>query len=174
MITEHEKRENDTRETEDAIENLLIRVRDNADSIDTLMKILDKLEKGGAREIVEKIAEGGIPSDALYLFEFFTSEPMRQSLLQGGNLVLLLMHALTDEKTSDALKALASNVNYIADTAASYTKDSDRPNVLKLYSAIRDPDVNFAIMSMMGALKATGRILREMKKERKMMESLLK
>lgn len=159
-------------EIEDPIEKMLTMVRDNAEVFEILMKIMDRLERGGVKETLKKIADGAIPSDANYLFEFFTSEPMLDSILKGGNLVLLLMHALTDEHTSDSIKALAGNVSYIAESAASYAEGNEKLNVLKLYSVIKDPDISFAIMTMMGALKASGRILKDLKKEKKMIESL--
>lgn len=157
---------------DDPIEQMLVKLKDNAELLEILLKIMDKLEKGGAKETLKKIADGAIPSDANYLFEFFTSEPMMDSILKGGNLVLLLMHAMTDEHTSDSIKALAGNISYIAESAASYAEGSEKLNVLKLYSAIRDPDISFLILTMLGALKASGRILRDLKKERKMIESL--
>ncbi len=172
MITEHEKEEEET--PEDPIESLLVKVKENAGALDTVMKIIDRLQRGGFAGIVEKIADGALPSDLEYLFEFFTSEPMRDSILKGGNLVLLLMHAATEEKTADAIKGIASNLSYIVDSAGSFADGNGKPNVLKLYSAIRDPDVNYALLTMMGALKAVGRIMKDMKEENKDMESLLK
>lgn len=171
MPNEEKKGEEIMPEAEDPIEGLLLKLRDNAGILETVLKMLDKLEKGGMKDIIEKIANGAIPSDALYLFEFFTSEPMRDSLIKGGNLALLLIHAITDETTSDALKAISANMNFIAESAISYTEGNEKANALKLYSSLRDPDIGFAIMSMMGALKAMGKVLRELKKEKKMMES---
>lgn len=171
MIPEKLVKEDDEM-TEDVIENLLVKLKNNPDSLNALLKILDGLDRGGTMGIIEKIANGAIPSDALYLFEFFTSGPVRDSLIKSGNLVFLLMQALSDEKISDAIKAVAANTSIIAEAASSATDNTERVSALKLYSLLRDPDISFAIMSMMGVLKAAGKILREFKKESKEIESL--
>lgn len=165
MVTDNEK----TKDTvEDPIEALLVKVRKNAGAFEMLLDMADKLERGGLSGIIEKIAGGALPSDLEYLFEFITSEPMRESMIKGGNIMLLLIHAISDEKVADAIKALASNLNHITDMAGSFADDAGKSSVLKLYSAMKDPDISYAIMSMMGALKAAGQILRELRKDQEM------
>lgn len=168
MPSEKEKKQE---EIEDPLEGILVKLKDNASVLQKMFKIVKLLEESGLPKIIDKIADGGIPSDMEYIFTFFTSEPIRESLIKGGNLALLLMHSLTEERTSDTVKALGSNLDFITETARSYAESSGKSGALKLYSSMKDPDVNYAIMTMMGAMKAIGRVMREFNQERKQIDS---
>ncbi|GEM_PF-5290873 len=150
----------------DPVEKLLMMVQKDSRLLNSLSKLLDSLEKSGVINIIDKLSKNAVPSDSEYLFDFFTSEPMRNSLLKFGNLALLLMASLSDEDSLDSIKLLTSNLGYIVQSASEYADANGKTNILKLYSALRDPDISYTIASLLGALKATGGLLREFHEEK--------
>lgn len=144
----------------DDLEPLLVDVLENKEVFESLMNILKRLKEAGIINLMDNVSKDYMPTDVEFLGKFFTSKEFSIGMIKTGNLLIGAMHALSNEKTSDALKAVLFNAEGITDTMLDGAKNPEPMSLFKMYSMIKDPEVASGLTAVLNALKFIGQVLK--------------
>lgn len=145
----------------DDLEPLLVELLDNKDVLISLMNVVKRLRDAGIINLFDNISRDYMPTDVEFLGKFFTSKEFTYGFLKTANTLVSVMHALSNEKTSDMVKAIMFDAEGITDSMVSGAKNPQQMSLLKMYSMIKDPDIASGFTAVMNALKVVGQSLRK-------------
>ncbi|MGC8515829.1 MAG: DUF1641 domain-containing protein [Thermoplasmata archaeon] len=140
--------------------------RNDYESLQMIMELVDKLEKSGLNDILGKVLQKFTPTDLEYLFDFITSETILESVIKDGNLLLILIRALASDVSQDLVSGILANQNYIIQQASDLANEPHDMNATKLYRLIKDKDVMYSLSFFLGIAKGTGRVISDYYKEK--------
>ena len=160
MESKEEEYEQEKVEGGDDLEPLLVEVLENKEVFESLMNILKRLKDAGIISLMDNVSRDYMTTDVEFLGKFFTSKEFSVGLIKTGNLLIGAMHALSNEKTSDTLKAVLFNEAGITDTMLNGAKNPEQMSLLKMYSMIKDPEVASGLTAVLNALKFIGQVLK--------------
>ena len=72
-----------------------------------------------------------------------------------------ILHALSDERTSDLMKAIMFNMSDATDGMIEAAKNQDKISMMKLYSKVKDPDIAAGMSVMSSFLKFMGTVMKK-------------
>ncbi len=154
-----------TEDDEDDLEPLLAGLLENKDSFESMLKLFSKVKDSGLLNALETLSSEYLPSDIEFLSNFLTSRDFLYGFVKTINVVTALSHTLSNEKGSDAIKAIMYNSDELWDGMISGAKNPEATSLLRLYAMIKDPDISAGLTALLNALKAIGSALRKVPDE---------
>ncbi len=144
----------------DEMEELLVKVVDNADVIKSLMGAVDKLKAAGILDLMTGLINDYLPTDVDFLGKFFSSKEFTLSMMKTLNVLISVMGAMGSEKNSDMIKGLMFNMENITDNIHDAIEDPKKYSPLKLRNLMGDEDIMLSMSVMMALMKGMGQIMR--------------
>ncbi len=143
----------------DEMEELLVKVMDNADVIKSLMGAIDKLKSAGILDLMTGLVNDYLPTDVDFLGKFFSSKEFTVSLMKTLNVLISVMGAMGSEKNSDMIKGLMFNMENITDNVHDAVENPKKYSPLKLKNLMGDEDIMLSFSVMMAFMKGMGQIM---------------
>ncbi len=150
---------------QDDLEPLIKGLLDNTDAFGPMLNLFSKLKNSGMLGALENLSAEFLPSDIEFLSTFLTSKDFLYGLVKTVNVISALSHAMSNEKGSDAIKAIMYNSDEIWDGMISGAKNPEATSLLRLYAMIKDPDISAGLTAVLNALKAIGSALKKVPDE---------
>ncbi len=144
----------------DAMEALLVRAVNNAELINPLFDVLEKLKQAGITELMTSVVNDYIPTDVDFLARFFSSKEFTVSLLKTMNVLIAVMGAMASEKTSDLIKAILFNFENMSSLMIDSAENPKKYSPLKVTKLLSDQDVMTGMAVMIAFLKGFGQVMR--------------
>ncbi len=148
-------------ENDDRLEPLIREMLEDSDFLEAMLNIMKRLKEAGIVNLANNIANDYLPTDVEFLAKFFASKELVYGMLKSANTAVSLIHALSDERTSDLVKAVMFNMPDAAEGMVEAAKTQDRMSMMKLYSMMKDPDVAAGISVMFSFLKFLGTVMKK-------------
>ncbi|QRF74782.1 hypothetical protein Thermo_00273 [Thermoplasmatales archaeon] len=148
-------------ENDDRLEPLIREMLEDSDFLEAMLNIMKRLKEAGIVNLANNIANDYLPTDVEFLGKFFASKELVYGMLKSANTAVSLIHALSDERTSDLVKAVMFNMPDAAEGMVEAAKTQDRMSMMKLYSMMKDPDVAAGISVMFSFLKFLGTVMKK-------------
>jgi len=148
-------------ENDDRLEPLIREMLEDSDFLEAMLNIMKRLKEAGIVNLANNIANDYLPTDVEFLGKFFASKELVYGMLKSANTAVSLIHALSDERTSDMVKAVMFNMPDAAEGMVEAAKTQDRMSMMKLYSMMKDPDVAAGISVMFSFLKFLGTVMKK-------------
>ncbi|MEM0155230.1 MAG: DUF1641 domain-containing protein [Thermoplasmataceae archaeon] len=148
-------------DNEDSLEPLIKDLLANADLIESLLTLLKKMKQAGLVELLNSVSSGYVPTDIEFMGKFFSSKELIYGMLKSANTAVSLIHALSDERTSDMVKAIMYNLPDATESMVDAAKNPDRLSALKLMSMLKDPEVAAGMSVMFSFLKFLGSAIKK-------------
>lgn len=145
----------------DEMEKLLTRVVENADVLETLMSMLEKLKSAGIVDLMGGVVQDYVPTDVDFLGKFFSSKEFTVSLLKTMNVLLSVMGAMASEKNSDLIKGIMFNFENITENVEDAVENPKKYSPLKVRKMLSDEDIRLAMAVMVAMLKGFGQIIKK-------------
>ncbi|GGM78148.1 hypothetical protein GCM10007108_15410 [Thermogymnomonas acidicola] len=152
-------------EANDDIEPLIRGLIENRDAIESMLNFFAKLKKAGVLDMMEGLSEDYLPTDIEFIVRFFSSKEFSTALIKGANVLMSLLHALSNETVGDSIKTIAYNSENIWDAMVSGAKNPINIGMLRLMAILRDPDVAAGFTAVIAALREIGAALRKVPQE---------
>ena len=146
---------------EDDLEPLITGLLENKDSFEAMINLFGKVKNSGLISAVENLSAEYLPSDIEFLSSFLTSRDFLYGFVKTMNVVSAISHSLSNEKASDAIKAIMYNSDELWDGMISGAKNPEATSLLRLYAMVKDPDISAGLTAVLYALKAVGSALRK-------------
>lgn len=146
---------------EDAMENLMVKLVENADVIESLVGILEKLKSAGILDLLTGVANDYLPTDVDFLGKFFSSKEFMVSLMKTLNVLISVMGAMGSEKNSDLIKGVMFNFEGITENVQDAVQNPKKYSPMKLGRIMTDQDIMLSVSAMVALLKSMGQILRK-------------
>lgn len=143
------------------MEELLVRVMDNADVLMTLMNILEKLKSAGIVDLIGGVVKDYVPTDVDFLGKFFSSKEFTVSLLKTMNVLVSVMGAMASEKNSDLVKGVMFNFENITDNIQDAVSNPRKYSPMRIGNLLGDEDIRLAMSVMIAMLKGFGQIIKK-------------
>lgn len=148
-------------ENDDRLEPLIREMLEDSDFLEAMLNIMKRLKEAGIVNLANNIANDYLPTDVEFLAKFFASKELVYGMLKSANTAVSLIHALSDERTSDLVKAVMFNMPDATEGMVEAAKTQDRMSMMKLYSMMKDPDVAAGISVMFSFLKFLGTVMKK-------------
>jgi len=146
----------------DDIENLLLKLNENKDLIDAILKMLEKLKGAGAVESINHITDV-LPDNLDFFVRSFTSPDFTDVISKSGNTLISLLFLLSNNEMADVIKAISFNSQGIAESMIDNASSAQPMSIFKLLSLFKDPEVSSGLNALIGALKVLGKSLKTLK-----------
>lgn len=156
-----EKKKMSSENEEDDLEPLIEGLIENRDSFESLLNLFGKVKNSGLISALENLSSEYLPSDIEFLSNFMTSRDFLYGFVKTMNVVSAFSHSLSNEKASDAIKAILFNSDELWDGMISGAKNPEATSLLRLYAMLKDPDISSGLTAVLNALKAIGSALRK-------------
>ena len=141
------------------MEELLVKVIDNADVLKSLMGALEKLKSAGILDLMTGLVNDYLPTDVDFLGKFFSSKEFSVSLMKTLNVLISVMGAMGSEKNSDMIKGLMFNMENITDNVHAAIENPKKYSPMKLSNIMADEDVRLSLSVMVALMKGLGQIM---------------
>ncbi len=148
-------------ENEDRLEPLIREILEDSDFLEAMLNILKKMKEAGIVNLANNIANDYLPTDIEFLGKFFASKELVYGVLKSANTAVSVIHALSDERTSDLVKAVMFNMPDAADGMITAAKTQDKISMMKIYSMMKDPEIAAGISVMFSFLKFLGAVMKK-------------
>ncbi len=145
----------------DEMEDLLVRVMDNADVLKTLMNMLEKLKSAGIVDLMGGVVQDYVPTDVDFLGKFFSSKEFTVSLLKTMNVLISVMGAMASEKNSDFIKGVMFNFENITDNVQDAVRNPKKYSPMRVSNLLSDEDIRLAMSVLIAMLKGFGQIIKK-------------
>ncbi len=144
----------------DATETVLSRIEKNAEVIDSLLEILEKLQDAGIVDLMKSVSNNYLPTDVDFFGKFFSSKEFTIALMKTMNVSISVMGALASEKNSDLIKGFMFNFETITDNVqeAVHNPKKYSPKIRKF---IMDDDYKASTAVLMALMLSVGQILKK-------------
>jgi len=146
----------------DDIENILLKINENKDLIDAILKMLEKLKGAGAVESINYITDI-LPDNLDFFVRSFTSPDFTDTVSKSGNTLISLLFLLSNNEMADVIKAISFNSQGIAESMIDNAASAQPMSIFKLMSIFKDPEVSAGLNALIGALKVLGKSLKNLK-----------
>lgn len=146
---------------DDDLEPLIMGLMENRDAFESMLGMFSKLKNSGLLTALENLSGEYLPSDIEFLSSFLTSKDFVYGFVKTMNVVSALSHTMSNEKASDALKAILYNSDELFDGMITGAKNPEATSLLRLYAMVKDPDVSSGLTAVLNALKAVGKALKK-------------
>ncbi len=143
----------------DSIEELLMLVMQQKDQINGITELLKSAIESGALEHFLELISKINPSNIEYLTKIVSSYNMKVGIFKAIDLIPAFLSALSDEGTSDIIKAIAFNSDGISEKMVDGAKNPQKLTLLRLLALGRDPDFSAGATAMINMLSELGRTL---------------
>lgn len=143
----------------DEMEELLVKVVDNADVIKSLMEALEKLKSAGILDLMTGLVNDYLPTDVDFLGKFFSSKEFTVSLMKTLNVLISVMGAMGSEKNSDMVKGLMFNFENITDNVHDAMEHPKKYSPMKIGKLMADDDIMLSMSVMISLMKGLGQIM---------------
>lgn len=143
------------------MEELLVKMVDNADVISSAFDILEKLKEAGIIDLMKTVVNDYLPTDVDFLAKFFSSKEFSMSLMKTLNILISLMGAMGSEKNSDMIKGLMYNSEQITDDMIDAVHNPKKYSPMKVGKLLSDEDIKVTLSAMVALMKSMGKILRK-------------
>lgn len=144
----------------DELEELLVKVTENADVIRSMVNVLEKLKSAGILDLMTGVVNDYLPTDVDFLGKFFSSKEFVVSLMKTLNVLISVMGAMGSEKNSDMVKGLMYNMENITDNVHDAVQNPRKYSPLKLKNLMGDEDIMMSMSAMIAMMKGMGQIMR--------------
>jgi|YelNatPaOPRAMG01_1025707.scaffolds.fasta_scaffold01169_16 uncharacterized protein YjgD (DUF1641 family) len=148
-------------ENEDKLEPLIREILEDSDFLEALLNILKKMKEAGIVNLANNIANDYLPTDIEFLGKFFASKELVYGTLKSANTAVSVIHALSDERTSDLVKAVMFNMPDATEGMITAAKTQDKISLMKIYSMMKDPEIAAGISVMFSFLKFLGAVMKK-------------
>ena len=144
----------------DATETVLSRIEKNAEVIDSLLEILEKLQDAGIVDLMKSVSNNYLPTDVDFFGKFFSSKEFTIALMKTMNVSISIMGAMASEKNSDLIKGFMFNFETITDNVqeAVHNPKKYSPKIRKF---IMDDDYKASTAVLMALMLSVGQILKK-------------
>lgn len=146
---------------DDEMEKLLVKLMDNADVIQSMLEVLEKLKSAGILDLMSHLANDYLPTDVDFLGKFFSSKEFTMSLIKTLNVLTSVMGAMGSEKNSDMIKGFMYNLENVTDNVQDAVNNPKRYSPMKIGKILSDEDIMLSVSALISVLKSTGQILRK-------------
>lgn len=149
-----------TKETgNDAIEEILMMLMQNRDQLSGMIETFKGLLETGAFEQLLDLLGKFLPSNLEYLSKLVSSYNMKIGLYKTLNIIPALFAALSDEGTSDIIKALAFDAQNISEAMIDGSRNPQKLTLMKLLALGRDPEFTAGATALINMITELGRAL---------------
>lgn len=138
------------------IADLLTQLGQNREAISSAIDIIGQLQRSGILDIVQGFLHSKEKVAAIAIDQ--VNQPNMHNIIRNGFNTVDFLGSLDPQQMNIMMNAVTKGL----DESAEVMKSNEKTSVLGLMKAMRDPDINLAIHSMLGFLKGMGR---EMGKE---------
>lgn len=145
----------------DEMEQLLVKVIDNADVLTTLVNAIEKLKDAGIIDLLTSVVNDYLPTDVDFLGKFFSSKEFTMSIMKTFNVLISVMGAMGSEKNSDLVKGVMFNSENITDDVIDAVHNPKKYSPLKLGRLLGDEDIMVTMSAMVALMRSLGKILRK-------------
>jgi uncharacterized protein YjgD (DUF1641 family) len=144
----------------DATETVLSRIEKNAEVIDSLLEILEKLQDADIVDLMKSVSNNYLPTDVDFFGKFFSSKEFTIALMKTMNVSISIMGAMASEKNSDLIKGFMFNFETITDNVqeAVHNPKKYSPKIRKF---IMDEDYKASTAVLMALMLSIGQILKK-------------
>ncbi len=144
----------------DATKTVLSRIEKNAEVIDSLLEILEKMQDAGIVDLMKSVSNNYLPTDVDFFGKFFSSKEFTIALMKTMNVSISVMGALASEKNSDLIKGFMFNFETITDNVqeAVHNPKKYSPKIRKF---IMDDDYKASTAVLMALMLSVGQILKK-------------
>jgi uncharacterized protein YjgD (DUF1641 family) len=140
----------------DSMEPLIRELIEDRDFLESLLNIVKRMKEAGIVNLVNNIATDYLPTDIEFLGKFFASKEFVYGALKTANSAVSLLHAFSDEQTSDLFKVMMFNLPDATDAMVNAAKNPERMSMMRLFSMMKDPDIAAGMSVMLSFLKFMG------------------
>lgn len=145
----------------DEMEELLVKVMENADVLKSLVDALDKLKSAGITDLMTGVVNDYLPTDVDFLGKFFSSKEFTVSLVKTLNVLISVMGAMAVEKNADLIKGIMFNFENITDNMQDAVNNPKKYSPMRVGKLLSDEDIMLAFSVLISALKGLGQIFRK-------------
>jgi uncharacterized protein YjgD (DUF1641 family) len=154
-------------EDEDDIEPIIEGLMENKDSLLKVVGLMKRVSDAGFIDTVENMTADYMPADIEYIMNLFTSKEFTIGLIKSVNVLSSLIHALSSDKSGDAVKAVMFNTDSIMGAMVSGAKNPESFSIFRLMAMMKDPEITSGLTAVLYALKALGKALRTVQDQEK-------
>ncbi|MBG9450979.1 hypothetical protein ABE67_17075 [Cytobacillus firmus] len=138
------------------IAGLLTQLSQNREALSSAIDIIGQLQKSGILDIIQGFLHSKEKVAAIAIDQ--VNQPNMHNIIRNGFNTVDFLGSLDPQQMNIMMSAVTKGL----DESSEVMKRNEKTGVLGLMKALRDPDINLAINSMLGFLKGMGR---EMGKE---------
>ncbi|MBG9588537.1 DUF1641 domain-containing protein [Cytobacillus firmus] len=138
------------------IAGLLTQLSQNSEALSSAIDIIGQLQKSGMLDIIQGFLHSKEKVAAIAIDQ--VNQPNMHNIIRNGFNTVDFLGSLDPQQMNIMMSAVTKGL----DESAEVMKRNDKTGVFGLMKALRDPDINLAMNSMLGFLKGMGR---EMGKE---------
>ena len=141
-------------------ETILSKIENNAEVIESLLEILDKLQDAGIVDLMKSVSNNYLPTDVDFFGKFFSSKEFTIALMKTMNVLVSVMGAMGSEKNSDLIKGFMFNFETITDNVqeAVHNPKKYSPKIRKF---IMDDDYKASTAVLIAFMLSIGQIFRK-------------
>lgn len=130
--------------------DLLTRLGQNREAISSAIDIIGQLQRSGILDIVQGFLHSKEKVGAIAIDQ--VNQPNMHNIIRNGFNTVDFLGSLDPQQMNIMMNAVTKGL----DESAEVMKSNEKTSVLGLMKAMRDPDINLAIHSMLGFLKGMG------------------
>ena len=141
-------------------ETILSKIENNAEVIESLLEILEKLQDAGIVDLMKSVSNNYLPTDVDFFGKFFSSKEFTVALMKTLNVLVSVMGAMGSEKNSDLIKGFMFNFETITDNVqeAVHNPKKYSPKIRKF---IMDDDYKASTAILIAFMLSIGQIFRK-------------
>ncbi|KML37382.1 DUF1641 domain-containing protein [Cytobacillus firmus] len=133
------------------IAGLLTQLSQNREALSSAIDIIGQLQKSGILDIIQGFLHSKEKVAAIAIDQ--VNQPNMHNIIRNGFNTVDFLGSLDPQQMNIMMSAVTKGL----DESAEVMKRNEKTGVLGLMKALRDPDINLAINSMLGFLKGMGR-----------------
>ena len=141
-------------------ETILSKIENNAEVIESLLEILEKLQDAGIVDLMKSVSNNYLPTDVDFFGKFFSSKEFTIAIMKTMNVLVSVMGAMGSEKNSDLIKGFMFNFETITDNVqeAVHNPKKYSPKIRKF---IMDDDYKASTAILIAFMLSIGQIFRK-------------
>ena len=139
----------------DKMDTLIAMLTENADVLISLTDMLSKLKNAGIIKLLNEITDAYLPTDVEFFGQMLSSKEFSTGIMKLLNVLVGVVYAFSDERTSDMMKALLFNLPEISKVLVDNVSSGKKVTPIGLYSAIKkDGDLSLGLNALLKTLSA--------------------
>ena len=141
-------------------ETILSKIENNAEVIESLLEILEKLQDAGIVDLMKSVSNNYLPTDVDFFGKFFSSKEFTIAIMKTMNVLVSVMGALGSEKNSDLIKGFMFNFETITDNVQEAVHNPKKYSP-KFRKFIMDDDYKASTAVLIAFMLSIGQIFRK-------------